>query len=76
MVCFVTSDNETTIEGEEKRGRDMSYKEEIALFDNEKDTPVEELRAMYARMEQSQSNGWDSDTDHDEYVDRYDKKLL
>ena len=41
-------DDETTIEAEEKMGRDMSYKEEINLLQNESEIPIERLREMYA----------------------------
>lgn len=41
-------DDETTIEAEEKLGRDMSYEDEIALLQREGEMSVEELRAMYA----------------------------
>jgi hypothetical protein len=44
-------DDETTIEAEEKLGRDMSYQEEIDLLKRESEMSVEELRAMYASMD-------------------------
>ncbi|KAL7531374.1 hypothetical protein ACHAXR_005109 [Thalassiosira sp. AJA248-18] len=44
-------DDETTIDVEEKLGRDMSYQEEIDLLNKENEMSVEDLRAMYARME-------------------------
>ena len=50
-------DDETTMEAEERLGRDMSYDEELAMLQNENDIPVEELRAMYARMTAAESNG-------------------
>jgi len=46
-------DDETTIDAEEKLGRDMSYEEEIAALKRENDQPIEKLRAMYAAMEES-----------------------
>ena len=49
-------DDETTIEAEEKLGRDMSYKEEIDLLQRENEMSVEELRAMYANMEGAEVN--------------------
>eukprot|EP00984_Skeletonema_dohrnii_P026780 scaffold16192_cov121-Skeletonema_dohrnii-CCMP3373.AAC.1 len=51
-------DDETTIEAEEKLGRDMSYQDEIDLLQREGEMSIEELRAMYANME----NGDDTDT--------------
>ena len=49
-------DDESTIEAEEKLGRDMSYKEEIDLLQKENEMSVEELRAMYANMESAEAN--------------------
>ena len=40
-------DDETTIEAEEKMGRDMSYEDEIALLKRESEMSVEELRQKY-----------------------------
>mgnify|MGYP001371515554 CR=1 FL=1 len=48
-------DDETTIEAEEKLGRDMSYKDEINLLTKENEMSIEELKAMYY--------GGDGDTD-------------
>ena len=50
-------DDETTIEAEEKLGRDMSYQEEIDLLKRESEMSVKELRAMYANMEKGDNNG-------------------
>jgi SNF2 family DNA or RNA helicase len=44
-------DDETTIEAEEKLGRDVSYADEIASLKRENEMSVDELRAMYAGME-------------------------
>ncbi|KAL7565038.1 hypothetical protein ACA910_020749 [Epithemia clementina (nom. ined.)] len=44
-------DDETTIEAEERLGRDMSYAEELAMLNRDNEIPVEELRAMYSRLE-------------------------
>jgi HSA len=41
-------DDETTMEAEERLGRDMSYEEEIALLQRESEMSIDELRAMYA----------------------------
>ena len=41
-------DDETTLEAEERLGRDMSYQQEIDLLKRESEMSVEELRAMYA----------------------------
>ena len=43
-------DDETTIEAEERLGRDMSYEDELALLKQESEISVEELRAMYVNM--------------------------
>jgi E1A-binding protein p400 len=43
-----TLDDETTMEAEEKLGRDMSYAEEIAMLQRENERSLDELRAMYA----------------------------
>jgi E1A-binding protein p400 len=47
-----TVDDETTMEAEEKLGRDMSYQEEIAMLQRENEMSVEELKAMVAQMAQ------------------------
>ena len=47
----VEVDDETTLEAEEKLGRDMSYQDEIDLLKRESEMSVEELRAMYANIE-------------------------
>ena len=55
-------DDETTIEAEEKLGRDMSYEDEIAMLKRENEMSVEELRAMYSKMNgDSQDNSRKSD---------------
>lgn len=46
-----TVDDETTMEAEERLGRDMSVEDEIALLKRESETPIEELRAMYNGIE-------------------------
>jgi len=46
-------DDETTIEAEEKMGRDMSYEEELSILKQESEMSVEELRAKYAQMAES-----------------------
>jgi hypothetical protein len=43
-------DDETTLDAEEKLGRDMSYDEEIAMLKRESEMSVEELKAIYASM--------------------------
>ena len=45
-------DDETTIEAEERRGREMSYEEEMSLLQQEGEIPIEQLRAIYAGMEE------------------------
>jgi hypothetical protein len=49
-------DDETTMEAEEKMGRDMSYEEELKLLQDENEIPVEQLRAMYAAALQADSS--------------------
>ena len=44
-------DDETTLEAEERLGRDMSYQQEIDLLKRESEMSVEELRAMYAGVD-------------------------
>jgi hypothetical protein len=44
-------DDETTIEAEERLGRDMSYKDELTLLQKEGEMSIEELRAMYGATE-------------------------
>jgi SNF2 family DNA or RNA helicase len=48
-------DDETTFEAEERLGRDMSYEAEISLLENESEIPIEQLRAMYASMNNTAS---------------------
>ena len=43
-------DDETTMEAEEKLGRDMTYEEELELLNRENEMPIEQLKAMYADM--------------------------
>lgn len=47
-------DDETTIEAEEKLAREMSYEDEIALLQKESEMTIEELKAMYISMKESQ----------------------
>ena len=56
-------DDETTLEAEERMGRDMTYDEEINLLQQESEIPVEQLRAMYAKMNESTE---ERDDDSDE----------
>jgi SNF2 family DNA or RNA helicase len=53
-------DDETTMEAEERLGRDMTYEEELEMLNRESQMSVEELRAMYAGM---------NDTNEDENGD-------
>jgi hypothetical protein len=55
-------DDETTMEAEEKLGREMTYEQEIAMLKREGEMSVEELRAIYAAMD-------DEDVDEDEDED-------
>ena len=47
-------DDETTIEAEEKLGREMSYEEEISMLKDESEIPIDELRKMYDVINKSQ----------------------
>ena len=49
-------DDETTMEAEERLGREMSYKDEIALLEKENEMSVEELRAVYFKQEDDSSD--------------------
>jgi E1A-binding protein p400 len=64
-------DDETTMEMEEKLGRDMTYKEEIDMLEREANMSIDELRAMYA----SASNHDSSDVDEDEVDDEESSEL-
>ena len=59
----VEVDDETTIEAEEKMGRDMSYADELALLQSENEMPIEQLRAMYAGILETSK---DQEMDYDE----------
>jgi hypothetical protein len=61
-------DDETTIEAEEKLGRDMSYQDEIALLKQESEMTVDELRAKYASMTEP--------TQYDEVTSNEENSLL
>ena len=53
-------DDETTIEAEERMGRDMSYADEIDLLKREGEMSIDELRALYANMDEDDSGDNDS----------------
>lgn len=60
-------DDETTIEAEERLGREMSYEDEIALLKTESEMPVEELRKLYIKVaERSAGNGSNCDRNREE----------
>lgn len=65
-------DDETTMEAEERLGRDISYQEEIALLKQESEMSVEELRAKYVAMgedsDASESDAPSNSTDNTENV--------
>lgn len=66
-ACEPEPDDETTMEAEERLGRDMTYEEEIATLNRENEMSVEELRAMYAGMNQAnESTESDDETMQDE----------
>ena len=48
-------DDETTIEAEERLGRDISYEDEITLLQRENEMSIEELRALYLNQSETKS---------------------
>jgi E1A-binding protein p400 len=50
-------DDETTMEAEERLGREMSYEDEIAMLQKESETPIEDLYEMYKKIEESHNDG-------------------
>ena len=72
-------DDETTIEAEERLGRDMSYKDEIELLNRENEMSIEELRAMYANMDNGdddESSGGGSSENNDTNENGNDLTIL
>ena len=59
-------DDETTIEVEERLGRDMSYQDEIDLLKRENEMSIDDLRALYANIEDQTNQGEESDVEYDE----------
>jgi hypothetical protein len=59
-------DDETTMEAEEKLGREITYEEELDILKRESEMSIEELRAMYAGVEDSSSEVEASQQDDDE----------
>jgi len=56
-------DDETTIEVEERLGRDMSYEDEITLLQKESEMSIDELRAKYAQMDEEDGNDIDEESE-------------
>lgn len=59
-------DDETTIEAEERKGREMSYGEEILMLNRENEMSVDELRAKHSKIYAGtpvESNGMNVDGD-------------
>jgi hypothetical protein len=50
-------DDETTLIEEEKLGRDIPVEKEIELLEQEAEMDIEQLRAMYAKMEEEENGG-------------------
>jgi E1A-binding protein p400 len=67
-------DDETTIEAEEKMGRDMSYEDEIALLKRESEMSVEELRQKYTAVLVGDIQQHASD--HDNQTDEIESQTL
>ena len=59
-------DDETTIEVEERLGRDMSYQDEIDLLKRENEMSIDDLRALYANIEDQTNEGEESEVEYDE----------
>ena len=51
----VVADDESTMEAEEKLGRDMSYADELALLQKDNEMSVDDLRALYSGVGQHES---------------------
>ena len=67
-------DDETTMIAEEKLGRDMTYEEELAMLNRENEMSIEELRAMYAGMNDTDKNESDAEDDSNKMSDVAVKK--
>jgi hypothetical protein len=67
-------DDETTIEAEERLGRDMSYEDEIAMLKRESEMSVEELQSMYQSMSHPDEGQNDSLVDETEDMEEEDAK--
>ena len=59
-------DDETTIEAEERLGREISVEDEIELLQREGAAPIEVLRAMYKQMEEGQGEHASTDEEMSE----------
>ena len=59
-------DDETTIEAEEKLGREMSYDAEISMLKDESEIPIDELRKMYGVINTSQEEACKIDFEQSE----------
>jgi len=59
-------DDETTMEAEERLGRDMTYQEEIQLLNRENELSVEELRRMYLYPHDDDDDDDDAGSDDDD----------
>jgi hypothetical protein len=56
-------DDETTMEAEERLGREMSHEQEMSLLQQEGEIPIEQLRAMYAQMSNDSDDSLSSEPD-------------
>jgi hypothetical protein len=61
----VEVDDETTIDAEERLGREVSVEDEMNLLQKESEIPVEQLRAMYASMGNGDDDKEGDDNDDD-----------
>eukprot|EP00934_Nitzschia_sp_Nitz4_P002540 Nitzschia sp. Nitz4//scaffold91_size79674//8876//15610//NITZ4_005356-RA/size79674-processed-gene-0.29-mRNA-1//1//CDS//3329560067//2530//frame0 len=59
-------DDETTIDAEEKLGREMTHEEEMEMLKKESEIPIEQLRAQYAAMNSPGSSSTDEPKDDPE----------
>ena len=67
-------DDETTMEAEERLGREMSPEEELAILQRESETPIEKLHEMYKKMEQAHQMNEADSMDEEEVDEAIDER--
>jgi E1A-binding protein p400 len=55
-------DDETTIDAEERLGREITHQEEIDMLQKESEMPIEQLRAMYANQDAGMAENDDDES--------------